>query len=103
VLARGFDYWESGLDFLREQDVYRSFEKYQAELLAEFLRLAEDHDFEVVDARGSIAQVFEVLRAKVEDAVRGMERDRLRDARREEPMPESDILTTPAQADSAGS
>jgi dTMP kinase len=77
VLARGFDYWESGLDFLREQDVYRSFEKYQAELLAELLRLAKDHNFEVVDARGSIAQVFEVLRGKVEEAVRGMEVDRL--------------------------
>ena len=77
VLARGFDYWESGLDFLREQDVYRSFEKYQTELLAEFLRLAEDHHFEVVDARGSIAEVFDVLRAKVEEAVQGMEVDRL--------------------------
>ena len=77
VLARGFDYWESGLDFLGEQDVYRSFEKYQAELLAELLRLAEDHRFEVVDARGSIARVFEVLRGKVGEAVRGMEMDRV--------------------------
>ena len=77
VLARGFDYWESGLDFLGERDVYRSFEKYQTELLAEFLRLAHDHHFEVVDARGSIAAVFEVLRAKVEEAVQGMEVDRL--------------------------
>jgi hypothetical protein len=76
-VARGFDYWESGLDFLGERDVYRSFEKYQTELLAEFLRLAEDHDFEVVDARGSIATVFEILRPKVEEAVQGMETDRL--------------------------
>ena len=77
VLTRGFDFWESGLDFLGEQDVFRSFEIYQAELLAEFLRLAEDHGFEVVDARSSIAGVFDVLRGHVQDAVRGMEIDRL--------------------------
>ena len=77
VLMRGFDFWESGLDFLGEQDVFRSFEIYQAELLAEFLRLAEDHGFEVVDARSSIAGVFDVLRGHVQDAVRGMEIDRL--------------------------
>jgi dTMP kinase len=77
VLVRGFDYWESGQDFLRENDVFRSFEKYQSELLPEFLRLARDHDFEVVDARRGIGEVFEVLRAKVAEAVKGMEVDRL--------------------------
>jgi dTMP kinase len=87
VLSRGFDYWESGQDYLREQEVFRSFEKYQTELLAEFLRLAELHDFEVVDARGSIGEVFEVLRAKVEMAVRGMETDRLGPAPGPAPQP----------------
>jgi dTMP kinase len=77
VLFRGFDYWESGQDFLRENDVFRSFEKYQSELLPEYLRLARDHDFDVVDARRGIGEVFEVLRAKVTEAVKGMEVDRL--------------------------
>jgi len=75
--SRGFDYWESGLDFLREPDVYHSFVHYQTELLAEFLRLAERHRFVVVDARKSIADVFAVLRGEVEEALHGMEVDRL--------------------------
>jgi dTMP kinase len=73
----GFDYWESGLDYLSEPDVYRSFVTYQTALLAEFLRLADRHAFSVVDARQSIAEVFGVVRAQVEAAVTGMEVDRL--------------------------
>ena len=73
----GFDYWESGLDFLSEPDVYRSFVKYQTMLLAEYLRLAERHEFTVVDARRSISEVFDVVRGEVERAVATMDGDRL--------------------------
>jgi dTMP kinase len=75
VSTRGFDYWESGLDFLPERDVFRSFVRYQADLLAEFLRLADRHDFTVIDARASIADVFKVLRSEIEEVVEGMQTD----------------------------
>jgi len=82
VLAKtGFDYWESGLDYLSEPDVYRSFVKYQTGLLEEYLRLAERHRFTVVDARGSISDVFGVVRTEVERAVAPMDADRLQPVR----------------------
>jgi dTMP kinase len=71
--SKGFDYWESGLDYLREPDVYRSFVRYQTDLLAEFLRLAERHSFTVIDARQSITETFRAVRQEVERALRGME------------------------------
>ena len=75
--GQGFDYWESGRDYLREPDVYRSFVRYQTDLLAEFLLIAERYGFAVLDARKSVGEVFEVLRTEVEAAVSGMEVDRL--------------------------
>jgi len=73
----GFDYWESGLDYLSEPDVYQSFVKYQTVLLSEYLRLAERHRFTVVDARLSISQVFDVVRSEVDRTVSSMDADRL--------------------------
>ena len=76
VLARGgFDYWESGRDYIGGNDVYGSFVDYQTQLLAEFRRLAEKHDFTVVDARGSVTEVFGQLRHEIADAVSGMKED----------------------------
>ena len=51
--------------------------RYQTDLLAEFLLIAERYGFAVVDARKSVGEVFEVLRTEVEAAVSGMEVDRL--------------------------
>jgi dTMP kinase len=73
VSSKGFDYWESGLDYLREPDLYGSFVRHQRDLLAEFLRLAERHRFTVVDARMSIAETFRRVREEVEHALLGME------------------------------
>jgi dTMP kinase len=77
VFSKGFDYWESGLDYLREPDMYRSFVRYQRELLAEFLRLAERHKFTVIDARKSIAETFVSVRGEVERALQGMDVQRV--------------------------
>jgi len=77
LMKTGFDYWESGLDYLSEPDVYRSFVRYQTALLEEYLRLAERHLFTVVDARGGISDVFRVVRDEVDRAVASMDADRL--------------------------
>ncbi len=76
VLARGgFDYWESGQDFLRGPGLYETFVEYQSVLLDEYRRLADKHHFSVVDARGSVADVFDALRVEVGAVVEDMALD----------------------------
>ncbi|MPZ97948.1 MAG: thymidylate kinase [Dehalococcoidia bacterium] len=87
LASRGLDYWESGQDFLRGPGLYDTFVEYQTVLLQEFRRLAAKHDFSVVDARGSIDDVFEQLRDHVAGVVEGMALDR--------PAPEPDDALTP--------
>ena len=73
--SRGFDYWESGQDFLPGSDVYENFVRYQHELLQEFRHLADRFGFHVVDARGSVGEIFRALRAEIEAVVRTMASD----------------------------
>jgi dTMP kinase len=75
--SRGFDYWESGQDFLRNENVYDNFVTYQRRLLEEFRRLAKRHHFRTIDARGSVAEIFRALRAELEGVVKGMEADQV--------------------------
>jgi len=62
VFARGFDYWESGMDLYSTEDMYDSFRKYQSALLDQFDQLAEEFHFNVVDARPDPREIFEGLR-----------------------------------------
>jgi dTMP kinase len=71
--STGFDYWESGQDFLRGRDLFGTFVQYQEMLLAEFRRLADRYGFRMVDARGSIADTFRSLRDIVDEVVRTMD------------------------------
>jgi dTMP kinase len=68
----GFDYWESGQDYLPSPDVYQNFVEHQTRLLAEFRRLATEHAFTTIDARGPIPEVFQALCAEIEPVVHGM-------------------------------
>jgi dTMP kinase len=73
ALSRGsFDYWESGQDFLRGAELYPNFVQYQGLLLKEFRRLAHYYGCSVVDARGSVADVFSVLLPEVQEVISGM-------------------------------
>jgi dTMP kinase len=67
--STGFDYWESGMDIHMGEDMYESFVRYQKFLLAEFDKMVESHGFEIVDASGSIEEVFETLREHVDRVV----------------------------------
>lgn len=69
VFSRGFDYWESGMDFYSTEDMYDSFRRYQTRLLDQFDRLAEEFHFHVIDARPSPAVIFEQLRAGIQRIV----------------------------------
>ena len=68
--STGFDYWESGMDLHMGEDMYDSFVRYQKLLLAEFDKMVETYGFGVVDAAGSVEDVFENLRARVEKVTR---------------------------------
>jgi dTMP kinase len=70
--SSGFDYWESGQDFLRGHDVYKNFIRYQSRLLPQFQRLAEKHDFKVIDARRGVLDIFGDLQSGIRDVVAGM-------------------------------
>jgi dTMP kinase len=68
----GFDYWESGQDYLPSPDVYHNFVEHQTRLLAEFRRLATQHGFTTIDARRPIAEVFHALTNVIEPVVQDM-------------------------------
>lgn len=70
--ARGFDYWESGVDFFRAPDRYESFVEYQTRILAQFDAMTDEFGFIPVDANGSIREVFETLQAGVRKVVKDM-------------------------------
>ena len=74
VLSRGgFDYWESGMDHLEEDDLYRAFVQYQTRMLAVFDTLAARFSFEVVDANGPVEAVFKNMRESVLSVVSEMQ------------------------------
>lgn len=73
--TRGFDYWESGQDFLPGDNVFDNFVRYQRRLLDEFRHLAKRYEFHVVDARGGVAGIFGELQIELRKVVEGMGSD----------------------------
>jgi dTMP kinase len=70
--ARGFDYWESGMDFLPHRDYYDAFVEYQTRLLAQFEAMVEEYEFHRIDATQSIRAVFQELTVKIEKVLADM-------------------------------
>lgn len=66
VFTRGFDYWESGMDLYSTEDMYDSFRKYQTALLQQFDQLADEFNFDVIDARPEPRVIFEQLKAGID-------------------------------------
>lgn len=67
--ARGFDYWESGLDFLPGRDYYGNFVDYQRRILAQFEALSGEYNFHCIDANRSMHEVFRDLQADIRDVI----------------------------------
>src|SRR5260370_1500371 len=88
VFSRGFDYWESGMDLYPGHDMYDSFCKYQAALLAEFNSLSEEYKFEIVDASADAdsvcaqlkKRILEILEPNPQEAVISLSRSDLLEA-----------------------
>src|SRR6202795_1652404 len=62
VFTRGFDYWESGMDFYSTEDMYDSFRRYQTAMLERFDQLAEEFQFNVIAGKPEPGAFFEQLR-----------------------------------------
>lgn len=71
VFARGFDYWESGMDLYSTEDMFESFRRYQAALLEQFDKLADEFHFQVIDARPDSREIFDRLRDGIERVLAG--------------------------------
>jgi len=73
VLASGgFDYWESGMDYVRADNMYDSFVKHQTALLAKFDAMVQEYDFIAMDANRSVGDVFHDLQTHVKAVVEQM-------------------------------
>ena len=75
VFSRGFDYWESGMDLHPSEDMYESFRKYQSSLLAQFDTLAQEYDFEVIDASADVRTIFTQLQSGIARVLDGRIRE----------------------------
>jgi dTMP kinase len=72
VLSRGgFDYWESGMDCMPEDDIYGSFVAYQGRLLKVYREMAERSGMQIIDANGETAETYQHLRDGVLKVVEG--------------------------------
>lgn len=70
--ARGFDYWESGMDFLPQRGYYEAFVEYQSRMLAQFEAMAAEYNFRRIDATRSIREVFQALKDQIKDTLADM-------------------------------
>ncbi|MGH9567710.1 MAG: dTMP kinase [Candidatus Angelobacter sp.] len=66
IETKVMNYWESGMDLRLGNDLYDSFKKYQSLLIKEFDKMAEEFQFEVVDARKSPDEIQAELRSKIQ-------------------------------------
>jgi dTMP kinase len=70
--ARGFDYWESGMDFVAQHDYFDAFVEYQSSLLAQFEAMAKEYVFRSIDATASIRDVFRTLKGEMKEVLSDM-------------------------------
>jgi dTMP kinase len=68
----GFDYWESGMDVLRGDDIFENWRSYQTRLLAEYRQIAQEYRFIKVDANRSVHEIFNDLRKQLAPVLKGM-------------------------------
>lgn len=69
VHGRGFNFWESGMDIIKEQNLYDSFVQYQTSMIEQFDAMAQEYHFQVVDANRSVKEVFEDIKVLVEKLI----------------------------------
>lgn len=61
--ARGFDYWESGMDVRFADNLYDSFVKYQTQLIRQFDKMSKEFGFTTINANRPVQEIFEDLKS----------------------------------------
>ena len=73
MLARGgFDFWESGADYIRASDRFDCFVQHQEALLGIFSSMVSEYGFTVVDGNRPVREVYDALRDQIRPVVAGM-------------------------------
>ena len=67
VHGPGFNYWEAGMDIRCADNLYDSFCVYQAKLIEQFDRMADEFGFTTVDATRQVQVVNEELRRHIRE------------------------------------
>jgi len=67
VHGRGFDFWEAGMDIIKADNLYDSFIQYQTCMIREFDKMAEEYQFNVIDANRSIKAITDDIKQKLQD------------------------------------
>lgn len=65
IESGGMNYWESGMDMALADNIYDSFKKYQKRLIEKYDEIAQQERFEVVDARHTVEDIHEEIKARV--------------------------------------
>ena len=65
VHGRGFNYWESGMDIIKSDNLYDSFIEYQTQMIEQFDCMAQEYNFITIDANRSVNEIFSELRGKI--------------------------------------
>jgi len=73
LVGEGFDYWESGMDVLRGDDIFENYRIYQTKLLAQFRQIGKEYKFITVDANSSVQEIFSDLRRRLKPILKGMQ------------------------------
>jgi dTMP kinase len=76
---QGFDYWESGMDYLKGRHVFRNYVRYQTQLLAQFDAIATEFDFRSIDANRSVKEVFYDLRREINAVISDLKKQPIED------------------------
>ena len=73
MLARsGFDFWESGADYIRASDRFECFVQHQDAMLGIFNSMVSEYGFSVVAANRPVRDVYDDLRARIRPITAGM-------------------------------
>lgn len=67
VHGRGFNYWESGMDVIKSDNLYDSFLEYQTRMIEQFDIMAKEYNFVTIDANRPINDIFFDLRQHIKN------------------------------------
>jgi dTMP kinase len=72
IESGGMNYWESGMDLHLTDNIFDSFRKYQKILIEAYDKMAEEYQFEVLDARQEVQEIQKDLRERIERVIKNV-------------------------------